>query len=96
MATLDAVFIPSNDVSTATLGAASSSAEIVVGKNRILYITASADSNIKFGVSGMGAATAADIPIWGKTYSRFDTGEYDRVRVFSTPGATYFIVPLVK
>jgi hypothetical protein len=98
VATLDAVFIPSNDQTSASLGATTSTAEIVVGKNRIVMISAGVDMTVKFGISGMTAAAITDIPVWAKTYQRFDTGEYDRIRIFNvTAGAgQYYIVPLVK
>lgn len=98
MATLDAVFIPANDSSSASLGATTSTAEIVVGKNRIIVISAAVDCTVKFGLAGMGAAALTDIPVWAKTYQRFDTGEFDRIRVFNTTAGAgqYYVYALCK
>jgi hypothetical protein len=98
MSVIAGVFTPATDTASAALGATTSTAEIVLGINRLVRISASGDCTVKFGLSGMGAAAATDIPVWGKTYQDFFTGEFDRIRIFNTTAGSvnYFIVPLVR
>lgn len=74
-----------NDVQNATVTAASSG-EIVVGFRQIIRVSNGAVgvANIKFGVSGMAAATATDHIIGTNQYQDFIMGdEFDRVRIFA-------------
>jgi len=74
-----------NDVQNATVTAASS-AEIVIGFRAIVRFSNGAVgvANIKFGVSGMGAAAATDHILGTNQYQDFDMGEeFDRVRIFA-------------
>lgn len=91
MATFAAVMAPAsasggvNDVQNATVTAASSG-EIVCGFRTIIRVSNGAVgiANIKFGVSGMGAATATDHIIGTNQFQDFDLGEeFDRVRIFA-------------
>lgn len=82
---------------TATLGATSSSAEIVLGKNCIFVIVCSAACQIKFGNTGMAAAAATDLLIPASVPMTFDTSDqFTSVRIFSTPGGNYSILKLAK
>jgi hypothetical protein len=74
-----------NDVQNATVTAASS-AEIVIGFRQMIRVSNGSIgvANIKFGVSGMGAATATDHIIGTNQYQDFEMGdEFDRVRIFA-------------
>lgn len=84
---------------TAALATVTSSAEIVLGPNRIFNITATGALTIRFGVSGMPAASAADFQIPANTVMTFSLGPVggnDRIRVFNTTASsiTYWIQPL--
>lgn len=98
MSVIAGVFTPATDTASAALGATTSTAEIAVGANRLIRISASGDATVKFGLTGMGAAAATDIPVWGKTYQDFFTGEFTHIRIFNTTASSinYFIVPLVR
>ena len=98
MAVLAATLVPAGELCvSATLGAATSSAEIVLGTNRIFVINATADVNIRFGNAGMVAAAATDYRIPSGQQITFDTGDaFGSIRIFSTPGATYFIQKLSR
>lgn len=81
-----------NDVQNATVTAASS-AEIVVGFRQLIRISngSVASATIKFGVSGMGAATATDAILGANQYQDFEMGdEFDRLRIFSA-GTTVIV-----
>lgn len=93
MAVQSSILVPAGDaVLTATLGATSSSAELTLGTNRIFSIVATADVNVKFGNTGMGAASANDYRIPANQQTTFDTSDqWSRIRVFSTAGGTYHI-----
>lgn len=97
MATFDAIFSPAPDGQVVSVNAGASSAEIVLGFNRIFVLTSSDDCRIKFGLSGMGAAATGDFSLWAKSYGRFDTAKFDRIRLFNpTAGAiSIYILPLV-
>ena len=102
MATFAAIFSPKsatggvNDVQNATVTNASSS-EIVVGLRQLIRVSNGnvASATIKFGVSGMGAATATDHIIGLNQYQDFAMGdEFDRVRIFSA--GTSVIVTVMR
>jgi hypothetical protein len=97
LATFDAIFSPAPDSSATDINATSSSAEIVLGYNRIFAITASGDCHIAFGLESMGAADATDFPLWSNSYARYDTNKFDRIRVYNPGGSTItvYIQPLV-
>lgn len=89
MSTFDSIFYPTGEITTATLATVTSTAEIVLGNNRVFAITSSDDIRIKFGNSGMAAAAAGDFPVWASSYARYDTGSHqDRIRLFNPTGAT--------
>lgn len=100
MATQSAIFIPeAGNGQTASLAAATSTGELVIGTNRIFAVNATDDVNIKFGNSGMAAASAADFRIPANTVATFDLGSYtDRVRLFNNTAAsvTYWILMLSR
>ena len=100
MATFSAVFSPTGpgqDLSS-TVTASASSAEIVLGTDRIFAINATDDVNIAFGVSGMAAAAATNFRIPGGTVATYDTGQFDRIRLYNATSATitYYIQLLTK
>jgi hypothetical protein len=77
---------------TATLGAAASTAEIVLGADQIFFITCAGDFHVKFGNSGMAAAAASDFQFPANSVQTLGTGDHtDRIRVFSTAGGVYWI-----
>jgi len=79
-------------VVTATLGAAASTAEIILGTNATFRITCAGDFHVRFGNAGMAAATVADFQYAAGTVTDLFTGDHtDRIRVFSTAGGVYWI-----
>jgi hypothetical protein len=117
MAVFQHVYVPTSasggvqNTTTATLTTGTSSAEIVLGQRQLFMVTAFAQAtgtttnnlNLRFGTSGMSAATVADmgLPINGPTFSVlpmvFDTGEeFDRIRIFnnSTASIVYYVMKL--
>jgi len=71
-------------IKIAALAAVTSSAEQSLGSNRIFAINATQDITIKFGVTGMGAATAADFRVPASQTQVYDTGfEFTHIRVFN-------------
>jgi hypothetical protein len=98
MAVFAATPVPAGELCvSATLAAAGASAEIVLGTNRLFKINATGDINIRFGNAGMVAAAATDYRVPGNTEQIWDTGDaFGSVRLFSTPGATYFIQKLSR
>lgn len=88
---------------TATLGATTSTAEIILGNDRLFAIRATGDFNLRMGNSGMAAASAADFQFGGATtganvYTIATNSANDRIRIFN-PGAggiTYWIQPLTN
>jgi hypothetical protein len=105
MATFHAVWKPTDAVGgieqvskSAALAAAASTGEIVLGNNQIFSIVAYGTAvvattnniNVRFGTSGMSAATNADMglpcgtPTSDASPIFFDTGDsFDRIRVFN-------------
>jgi hypothetical protein len=97
MATELSTFHPTGENLGATVNATSSSAEIVIGTNRIFLLRTSGASNVKFGNTGMGAAAATDwiIPANNTVPDMFDMGDaVDRIRIYNPGGAgiTYTIM----
>lgn len=97
MATFQAVYVPTSPVSnvttfTGTIGAGGT-ASVLMGYRTIFAVSVSANCNIRFGnVAKSPTATAADFPVWGSSIQEWDTGEeMDRISLFSTPGATYWV-----
>ena len=81
--------------STATLGAAASTAEIVLGPQAIFIVTCAGDFHVKFGNAGMGAATVADFQYPAASVQTLQTGDHtDRIRIFSTAGGVYWVQKL--
>jgi hypothetical protein len=91
-------FVPTfsgDAVVTATLGAAASTAEIVLGIQQLFLISSAGDFHVKFGNAGMAAAAATDFLFPANTVQTLYTGDHtDRIRVFSTAGGTYWIQKL--
>lgn len=105
MATFTSIFIPvggsTSSAATAdlngTVNAASSSAEIVLGRYQIFAINASGDVNIRFGNSGMPAAAATDFRIPSGVVATYQVPEqWDRLRLFNNGASaiTYWIQPM--
>lgn len=85
MAVMSAILVFSGEPCVNAAPAGASTAEIVLGTNCIFAINATADINIKFGNSGMGAAAATDYRIPANQQTTLDTGSaFDRIRVFGT------------
>lgn len=79
-------------VATAVLGAAASTAEIVLGNEAVFAITCTGDFHVKFGNSGMAAAAATDFQYPANSVQTLQTGDHtDRIRIFSTAGGTYWV-----
>jgi hypothetical protein len=98
MATFQSIFVPDSTTDqSATLGATTSTAEIVLGANTKIAIIASGAFNIRFGNAGMGAASATNFQIPSSAIAEYDLGDHqDRLRIFN-PGAstiTYWITKL--
>jgi hypothetical protein len=84
---------------TTAVSANASTAEIVIGFRYIFSIICDSDMHVKWGVSGMAAATASNFLIPAKMLVTMDMGEsFDRVRVFTATGATgnIYILPLTR
>lgn len=101
MAVFSAILGFSGDAgATASLNTVTSTAEIVLGPNAIFAIRAtsatagSGDFNLKFGNSGMAAASATDFQFPSNQVFTLQTGDHtDRIRIFN-PGAaaiTYWV-----
>lgn len=85
MAVFSHVAVPAASRAVKTNVSAASSAEVVVAKNALVMFVADAALNLRFGRSGMGAATNADMLIPANTPMTFDLGdEFDRYRVFGS------------
>lgn len=93
-------------VTSQTITTGASGAEIALGSRQLFMLTAFAQAagtttnniNVKFGPSGLGAATVADmgLPISGPTFSVapviFDTGdEFQSIRIFNNSTASVVI-----
>ena len=103
MATYQSIFVAQNGTSF-TVGAASSSGDVFpmppftgASPRALFAIQASAAINIRFGNAGMSNATVADWQIPGGAVQEFDlSDQWDRIRIFSTAGATVWILPLYR
>lgn len=99
MATYQSVFVPASPdaktLFTGTIGAAGTAA-VTIGFKMIFAVAVSANCNIRFGSAAkVPTATVADFPVWGSSVQEWDTGsEFDRISLFSTPGATYWVYAL--
>lgn len=112
MATFTAVYPFSAEVATtATLATVTSTAEIVLGFDRMFLITVigaasgAGDFNLRMGTSGMAAASASDMHFSGTlansgspVYTLSTGPSQDRIRIFNpgTASFTYWIQPLTK
>jgi len=102
MATPTFVSTPSQEtqLKTAALAITTSSAEIVIGINKVFEINSDQDITIAWGTSGMGAATAANFRIPANTMMRYDMGSaFSSIRVFNLSGTTtanIYIQPVSK
>ena len=89
MATFDAVFTPCENDQTGSVTTAVSSAEIVIAPNQIFYLVGSGDMNIRFGQTGLAAATANNFLLPAKTLARYDAGRTGiALRIFNPGGST--------
>jgi hypothetical protein len=80
---------------TGTIGATSSTAEIVLGRYQLFALNATADINIRCGNAGMPAAAVTDFRLPANVVVTYQVPEqWDRIRLFSTAGGTYWIQPL--
>lgn len=105
MATFSAVFTPSGSGTgttadlNASLAATTSTAAITLEHNRLFAINADGDINIRFGNSGMDAASGADYRIPAGTTAVYDLGNaFTRIRLYNPGGSSinYWIQPLVR
>lgn len=89
MATYESVFIPEAKDVTATLATVTATAEILIGINNIFAIQATDDMHIKFGTTGMAAASASNWKIPAGSIFKYDMGRaVDTIRLFNPTGAT--------
>lgn len=100
MAVFSAVFSFSEEAAiTATLGATTSTSEIVLGFDRKFAVTATGAFNLKMGTTGMTAAAATDFEFPASAvFTIATTSATDRIRIFN-PGAgniSYWIQPLAN
>ena len=99
MSTFASVLHPVPENKNGTVGAGVSSAEISIGNNRIFVLNADQDVMIKFGLTGMSAATATDFRIMANTYVIFDMGtQVGFIRLFNNGASTanWFVQYLSK
>lgn len=99
MATFDCILTPGEVDSTGTVTAGVSSAEIDIAPNQIFYLIANGDLNIRFGSTGLTAATASNFYLPSKTGTRYDSGRTGMaMRLFNPTGSTvtWWIQTLVK
>lgn len=89
MAVLSSILVPANEtaIKVAAIATVTSSAEIVIGANRIFAINATGDITIKFGNAGLTAADATNYRIPANQQTTFDTGQAaPSIRVFNLAG----------
>ena len=100
MATLSAVFsFSAEPATTASLGATTSTSEIVLGNDRKFAITATGAFNVKMGNSGMSAAAATDFEFPASAVFTIATNSsQDRIRIFNPGGSSinYWVQPLAN
>lgn len=101
MATRKMIAVPGTEGGTtvSALATVSSSAEIVIGNNAIFMISATGPINIRFGKSGMAAASASDFYLPMNSPATFDLSDiHDRIRVFNpgTGSIDVHILPLSR
>jgi len=101
MAVMDAILIPGAPRATkiAALAGSASSAEQLLGPRKLFLITGDGDFHLRFGQTGMDAATVADLLVPTDAGAVWDTGdEFTHIRVFN-PGAgaiNVYIMPLTR
>lgn len=99
MATLDSIFYPSGEDATGTVAGTTASAEIPIGKNRIFALIADQDCHIKFGGSGLSAASTSNFKLFSGIIARFDMGDVVQSLSIYNPGSTtlnYYIMYLTR
>lgn len=101
MAVQDAIFAPGKERGNkiAALAATTSSTEQSLGSDVIFAINSPVDIHIRFGVTGMGAATVADFRIPAEATLTFQTGQaFTHIRVFNSDASAtdVYILPLSK
>lgn len=99
MATFDSIFYPTGEEATGTVNAGASSAEIPIGPNRVFAFICSGDCNVKFGATGVTAATGSNFKLPAGTIARYDTGSHvQSFRIFNPTGVTitYWIQYLAR
>lgn len=101
MADFSGIFVPpptgAVQTGTVTTGASSAEIDISVSLNGRIAIAVTGNANVRFGNSGVAAATASDLPLWGGSTSIFNLGQqYSAVRVFNNTASTitYWIWPM--
>jgi len=99
MATYAATLHPVPEQLNGTINSATSSAEISVGFGRIFALNADQDVMIRFGTTGMSAASATNFRIPANSYVQFDLGtQLSHIRLFNNGSVTanWFIQYLSK
>lgn len=100
MALFDAVLVPAGAATKiSALGASASSAEVLLGANKLFAVSATDAVHIVFGQTGMAAADAADFRIPAGVVAVWDTGhEFTHARFFNSTGAAIdiYIQPLSR
>lgn len=88
---------PPGAVQSNTLATVTSTAELVFTNRSRIAIVVSGLAAVRFGNSGMAAASASDALIPPNTMVIFNLGDaYDRIRIFNTTAGTinYSVYPL--
>src|SRR5690348_17084315 len=99
MADFAGIFVPPapGQAQSSTLATVTSTAELVFGNRTRLAIVVTGAAAVRFGNSGMAAASAADALIPPNTLVVFNLGDaYDRIRIFNVGASTinYSAYPL--
>jgi hypothetical protein len=87
MAVFSSILVPANEAAIQILAqaASTSSAEIVLGPNRIFAINSDRDITVKFGNAGMAAATGVEYRIPANQQTTFDVGsQLNSLRIWNT------------
>ena len=100
MALMDAILAPGKERGNkiAALATVTSSTEQVLGEQTIFAINSDEDAHIRFGITGMGAATVADFRIPANVTQVFGMSSFTHIRVFNNGAgdSDIYIYPLSR
>jgi len=89
LATQTSIFHPNSDNINSAPTTGTSTAEIVIGKNRLFAINADQDVYLAFGNAGMSAASTANWRLPANVIATFDLADaFDRIRAFNNSAST--------